>query len=74
MKFILKLLQRLWLYKTLANTSDMLTFLGSIGKKKHADPLFVCCVRDRNVAGLDNVVSSKMDLRTVGVGDVPETG
>ena len=32
-----------------------------------ADLLIVCCFSDTNVAGLDNYVALKLDLRTVGV-------
>jgi len=63
-------LQRLWLYKTLANTSSMLILSGFYREENHACLLLVCWVRYTNVAGLDNVVALKLDLCTVGVVDV----
>ena len=41
--------------------------LGFIGKKNCADLLTVFCLPDTNVAGLNNYVALKLDLRTVGV-------
>jgi len=68
---ILELLQRLWLYRTLANTSFMRIPFGLYREaasiaKRDADMFIVCCAPDTNCAGLNNYVTLKLNLRKVG--------
>jgi len=78
MKSILELLQRLLLYKTLANTSSLRTTFNEIGLcqgENYASLFIVCCVPDVTVAELDNDVALKQHILTVVVGGyyVPAT-
>jgi len=78
MTSIIELLQRLWLYKTLANTSSLRTRFNLIGLYQGdncAGLFIVCCVPGITVAGLDNDLALKQHRRTVVVGryNVPAT-
>jgi len=64
---ILELLQRLVLYKTSAYTSSKAHPIWALSEKNCADLFIVCCFPDTNVAGLENYIALKLDLRTVGV-------
>jgi len=65
---ILELLQRLVLYKTSAYTSSKAHPIWALSEKTCADLfIIVCCFPDTNVAGLENYIALKLDLRTVGV-------